>query len=97
MSRTKRIYNSYEKYGRFFGKDSESLREYTSNGLIKYPPKPFQIKSKDDERYTKHGVWCMGNCRSCRKNNPKHEERRKKRNKKINIFKFDTLVSMKSS
>ena len=92
MSRTKRIYNSYEKFGRFFGKESSYNWEKDQTGKFhRIQPQPIQIKSEKDPRYTEYGVWCMGNCRMCRKHNPKHETHRRKTNKKVNILKFEAL------
>ncbi len=93
MSRTKRIYNSYRKYGRFFVKRSIIWTKDKDGKYFRTRPRSFQIKSENDPRYTEHDVWCMGNsCGMCRKNNSKREAKRKKRNKKLNILKFETLV-----
>ena len=87
MSRTKRIYNSYEKYGRFFPKRA-FYWEFTNGRYVRSPPKPFRIKTQDDRRYTIYGHRYMGYRRS------KHIDKRRKRNKKIKILKFETISMM---
>ncbi len=93
MARTKRIYNSYLKYGRFMSKSASMLYQEMNGIFQRVPPSPYPVKDpKEDTRWHPYKNWCMGNCKCHRKNNPKYEDKRRKRNTILKIMKFDQGV-----
>ena len=97
MSRTKRIYNSYRRYGRFFPKDPAVF------GLIP----PFDLNEDENlqansdirgirlmyaRRWHPYAQWCMGNCPACRRWNKRESWTQAKHTRKQEEMKFNFFL-----
>jgi hypothetical protein len=102
LSRTKRIYNSYKKYGRFLPKSAWGTWVYVGGIRQREPMKPYNLEFEKNpkkgyntnylRRWHPYAVWCMGSCQSCRLVNPKYLDKRKKHTRKHKEMKFRNVM-----
>jgi len=101
MSRTRRIYNSYKKYGRFFAKQG-MVKYNIVNGksipvtlippfslALEYHHKDESYNEQYFQRWHPFAVICMGNCHYCKTNRNYYRWKESKQNRKRKNIKFN--------